>query len=172
CVVPGTPTISVTPSFVGKTAAVAAAEAAAVGLQVTIAYLNSPSVQAGTIISQFPTVGTNVAQGSSITITVSSGPTSVMVPDVVGKPQSAATTQIAGAGLAPTVTQANDPVIAAGLVLSQAPNAGTPVPPGSGVNIVISLGPSVATVPNVVARDLAAAVTAISAAGLNIGTAN
>jgi RHS repeat-associated protein len=172
CTAPTVPTVALAPSLIGKTPAAAAADAAAAGLLLTVSTLNSPNVPAGTIISQLPSGGTTVARGSAIEITVSSGPTSVIVPDVVGKPQSTAMTQIASVGLAPTFTQANDPVVAAGLVLSQAPLAGTPVPPGSGVNVIVSLGPSVATVPNVVARDLAAAVTAISAAGLNIGTAN
>ena len=170
CVVPGIPTIAVAPSFVGKTPAQAAAEAAAAGLQLTINSLNSPTVPAGTIISQLPAPGASVAQGSAITITVSTGPSSIVVPNVVGTPQTAAVGQMTDLGLAPSLTEVNDPAIAAGLVVSQAPGAGTHVPPGSGVSLMISLGPAVATAPNIVARNLAGAITAISSAGLNLGT--
>jgi RHS repeat-associated protein len=170
CAVPAIPSVTVAPGFIGQTPAVAAAEAAAAGVQLTIVSLNSPNVPAGVIVSQLPAPGTNVARGSAITITVSSGPTSVAVPDVVGMPQTAAATGIAGVGLAPSITQTNDPIIAAGLVISQAPVAGTQVPPGSGVNLTISLGSAVATIPNVVARNLAGAVSSIIGAGLNLGT--
>src|SRR5262249_13103419 len=98
CAAPPIPTITVAPGFIGKPPAIAAAEAAAAGVQLTIVSLNSPTVPAGVIISQLPGAGTNVARGSAITITVSSGPTSVAVPDVVGLPQSAAATGIAGVG--------------------------------------------------------------------------
>jgi RHS repeat-associated protein len=170
CTTPPTPSITTAPGFIGQTPALAAAAAAAAGVQLSIVSLNSPSVPAGVIISQLPAAGTNVALGSAITITVSSGPTSVAVPNVVGMPQGAATTGIAGVGLAPSITQINDPVIAAGLVISQAPVAGTQVPPGSGVSLTVSLGSAVTTIPNVVARNLSGAVSSIFGAGLNLGT--
>jgi len=69
---------------------------------------------------------------------------------VVGQPQSLAAGQISGAGLAPSVTQVNDPAVPAGLVIAQAPVPGTQVPPGSGVSLTVSLGSAVTTVPNMV----------------------
>ena len=172
CVVPTRPSVVVAPNFVGTTLALASAQAAAAGVQLTIASLTSPTIPAGTIVSQLPAAGTSVAQGSSVIITVSAGPNAVGVPQVVGKPRSTATSEINGAGLSPAITEVSDPAIPAGLVISQAPIAGTQVPPGSGVSISVSLGPAVATVPNLVALSLPGAVTAITSAGLNLGTMN
>ena len=170
CVAPSRPSVVAAPSFVGKTPAVAAAEAAAAGVELTIVSLNSPTIPAGVIVSQLPIAGTTVAQGSSVVITVSTGPNAVPVPQVVGKPRSNATSEINDAGLVPAITDVNDPAIPAGLVISQAPVAGTQVPPGSGVSLTVSRGPAMATVPNIVALSLPGAVTAITNAGLNLGT--
>src|SRR5262249_22521076 len=73
-------------------------------------------------------------------------------------------------GLAPSIVEVNDPVVATGLVISQAPSAGTQVPPGSGVSLTVSIGAAVTTVPNVVSRNLAGAVNSIIGAALNLGT--
>jgi hypothetical protein len=55
-------------------------------------------------------------------------------------------------------------------VLSQAPVAATQVTPGSAVNLVVSTGPVLVAVPNVVNLAQAAATTAITNAGLVVGT--
>lgn len=66
----------------------------------------------------------------------------VAVPNVVGETQAAATTDITNAGLVlGTVTSQYSDSVAAGLVISQLPTAGTLVSLGSSVSIVLSLGP-------------------------------
>ena len=59
----------------------------------------STTVPAGRVISQSPTAGTQVTQGSAVTLVVSSGPPQVAVPNVVGLTQAAATSAITGANL-------------------------------------------------------------------------
>jgi hypothetical protein len=67
----------------------------------------------------------------------------VDVPDVVGLAQAAAETAITGAGLdVGTVTTENSDTVAAGDVISQDPVAGTSVPVGSAVDLVVSSGPA------------------------------
>ena len=94
------------------------------------------------------------------------------VPDVVGQTQAAATSAITGAGLnVGTVTTASSSSIVVGNVISQNPAAGAMVAPATTVNIVVSSGPAAqVTVPNVVGQTQAAASTAITAAGLRVGT--
>ncbi len=93
------------------------------------------------------------------------------VPDVAGMTQTAASTAIAGAGLAVgTVTQAYDAVVASGLVVSQSPTAGSSVSSGSAVDFVVSQGPQPVSVPNVVGMMQAAASAAITGAGLTVGS--
>jgi hypothetical protein len=103
---------------------------------------SSPTVAAGSIISQAPAAGASVAPGSAVNLVVSTGPANVSVPNVVGLTQAAATTAITGAGLVVgTVTTASSPTVAAGSVISQNPVGGSSVAPGSAVNLVVSTGP-------------------------------
>ena len=96
----------------------------------------------GLVISQDPAAGTMVAIGSSVDFVVSLGPVMITVPDVVGISQTAAQQAIGAAGLTVgTVTTEHSDTVSAGDVISQAPVAGTSVPGGSAVNLVVSLGP-------------------------------
>ena len=67
----------------------------------------------------------------------------VIVPNVVGLTQAAATTSLTGAGLVVgTVTMASSPTVPAGNVISQTPGGGTSVAVGSAVNLTVSTGPA------------------------------
>ena len=50
----------------------------------------SATVPKDSVISQNPTAGTSVAEGTSVSLVVSLGPGPVTVPDVVGMTQTAA----------------------------------------------------------------------------------
>ncbi|HEY0801614.1 MAG TPA: PASTA domain-containing protein, partial [Steroidobacteraceae bacterium] len=100
-----------------------------------------------------------------------SAPANVAVPNVVGLTQAAATTAITGAGLKlGTVATASSSTVVSGSVISESPGASTSVASGSTVNLTVSSGPAPVTVPNVVGMTQAAATTAITGAGLNLGT--
>ena len=123
------------------------------------------------MISESPAAGTSVSAGSAVNLVVSSGPAPVLVPNVVGLTQAAATTAITGAGLVVgTVTTQASGTVAAGNVISESPAAGTSVSAGSAVNLVVSSGPAPVLVPNVVGLTQAAATTSITGAGLVVGT--
>ncbi len=93
------------------------------------------------------------------------------VPNVVGQTQAAATSAITGAGLVVgTVTKQASSTVASGTVISENPAAGSMVSSGSAVNLVVSSGPAQVAVPNVVGQTQAAATTAITTAGLALGT--
>jgi len=96
----------------------------------------------------------------------------VTVPNVVGLTQANATTVITGAGLVlGTVTNQTSSTVPSGDVISQNPVSGTSAITGSAVNIVVSTGSSSqVTVPNVVGLTQANATTAITGAGLVLGT--
>lgn len=109
---------------------------------------------------EFAFQGFTIAVGSPVT-----------VPNVVGQAQAAAQTAITAAGLTVgTITNAPSNTVPAGKVISQEPAAGATAPSGSAVNLVISSGPQEASVPNVVGQTQAAAQTAITVAGLTVGT--
>ena len=166
----GTATVPA-PNVIGQTQSGAQGSITAAGLIVfSIATQNDAAV-AGTVISQSPVGGTSVALGSAVALVVSLGPANSTVPNVVGLTQAAASTAITGAGLTVgTITTANSATVPAGNVISQNPVGGTSVAPGSAVALTVSLGPANVTVPNVVGLTQAAASTAITGAGLTVGT--
>src|ERR1700724_78406 len=130
----------------------------------------SNTVATGKVISQDPASGSSAAQGSQVNLIISSGPQMVTVPNVEGLTQDAATTAITAAKLTVgTVTQQTSNTVATGKVISQDPASGNSVAQGSRVNLVISLGPQMVTVPNVEGLTQDAATTAITAAKLTMG---
>ena len=116
----------------------------------------------------FEVSATNAGGTGSVAVVLS---ISAVVPNVVGLTQATASTAITNAGLiVGTVTTASSNTVAAGAVISQNPGGGASVTAGSNVNFVVSSGVAAATVPNVVGLTQAAASTAITGAGLSVGT--
>src|SRR6202011_1346323 len=137
----------------------------------TVTQQSSNTVATGNVISQDPASGNSVAQGSPVNLVVSSAPQTVTAPNVEGLPQDAATTAITAVKLmGGTVTQQSSNTVATGNVISQEPASGSSVAQGSPVNLVISSGPQMVTVPNVEGLTQAAATAAITAAKLAVGT--
>jgi len=109
-------------------------------------------------------------KGTQVDVVVSLGPAPRSVPNVVGKTFDQAKAEIDKLGL----VTARDPdafsdTVKAGQVISTDPAAGTQVQRGSTVHVVVSKGPDVVTVPNVVGQPQAAATTALQQAGLTVG---
>ena len=135
----------VVPDVTGLTQAAADAALQAVDLVVgVITQASDPLVPAGSVISQNPVAGTTVFAGSAVDLVISTGPgvINVVVPNVTGLTQAAATAALQADNLVVgVITQASDPVVPAGSVISQNPVAGTTVVSGSAVDLVISTGP-------------------------------
>ncbi len=144
--VTGTPVIAnvIVPNVVNQTQAAATTAITGAGLAVgTVTQNSSPTVPAGSVISQNPAAGASVAPGSAVALDVSTGPAKVIVPNVDNQTQAAATTAISGAGLTVgAITLAYSTTVPAGSVISQNPAAGASVAPGSAVSLTVSVGPS------------------------------
>jgi serine/threonine-protein kinase len=111
------------------------------GLQYTVVNKTS-TVPKGTVLSANPASGATVAQGSSVTLTVSSGPANVTVPSLAGLSQPQAGVLLGQAGLnVGNVTSQASNQYSAGLIISSSPGTGASVTPGSSVDIVVSSGP-------------------------------
>lgn len=95
----------------------------------------------------------------------------VVVPDMVRSTRADAEKALSDLGLKADVTEASDPVIDAGLVISSDPAGQTKVDKGSTVKLVVSTGVEQIEVPDVVGATQADAEAALTAAGLKI-TAN
>lgn len=135
------------------------------GFKAQIAKANSDQVEAGLVIRSDPPGGTTATRGSTVVLTVSRGQKLAKVPVLVGTQRSVAVQQIRGRGLSPSVEERESPK-PAGEVISQAPSAGSELPRGSSVAIVVSEGERKSTMPNVIGMERKEAVEAVRAAGL------
>lgn len=107
----------------------------------------SDTVPAGVVMAVTDQSGKAVAQGATfpvgavLILTCSDGLEPVTVPNVVGMTGEAAVAALKGAGLQVTSSKAYSPTVAAGVVMSQSPVAGTEGFRLDTVAIVISKGP-------------------------------
>jgi beta-lactam-binding protein with PASTA domain len=133
--------VAVVPDVVLMTEAAANSTIYADGLIVgTVTYEYSYTVAAGFVISQSPVAGTALPAGSPVDLFVSLGPP-IEVPNVVTMTDSNASSTITDASLiVGALTYEYSETMAAGIVISQNPTAGTIVVVGAPVDMVISLG--------------------------------
>ena len=159
------------PDVVGLTQAAAEAAITVANLTVgAVSTASSDTVPAGDVISQNPIAGTDVTEGSAVDLVVSLGPANIPAPDVVGQSQAAAEAAIIAANLiVGDVTTTNSDTVPVSDVISQDPLAGTNVAAGSAVDLVVSLGPALIPVPDVVGQSQASAEAEIIAANLIVG---
>ena len=142
------------PDLVNQTQADATNLLTAAGLELgTVTTETSTTVPAGSVISQDPAAGEKVDKGSSVSIVVSSGTptptatptpttspttTGVSVPNVYGMQSSAAEQELTALGLQAAYRTKPNTGQPSGTVVNIRPDAGTVVPPGSTVLLVIA----------------------------------
>jgi serine/threonine-protein kinase len=118
-------------------------------------------------VKQDPPEGTRLKQGQTVTIFGSSGPVLVTVPDVTGKTEAQARDLLRRAGLVVgKVDHQTDERVTRGRVISQSVPGGTSVRGATKVDLVVSSGKPVATVPNVVGMSQADAENALASHNL------
>ncbi len=153
------------PSTSGLTVAEAEAELEAAGFKARVETAHSDRVEEGQVIHSDPSGGETATRGTDVLLTVSSGPKLATVPVLAGTQRSVAVQQIRGRGFTPSVEEEAS-AKPAGEVIRQAPNAGSQLPAGSTVSIVVSQGEEKAQAPNVIGKLRAEAVEAVREAGL------
>ena len=159
----------VVPNVEKEQATTAEAKLLALGFNVSTNYQNASASQ-GTVVNQSPGPDKAAPKGSTVVLTVSNGPAKITVPNVTGLSLAQASNKLGVAGLAVgTTTSQPSTSVPNGDVISTSPAAGTQVAPNSSVNLVVSSGYNT-TVPNVVGDTQSAADSAITSAGLTVGT--
>jgi serine/threonine-protein kinase len=128
----------------------------------------SETVPAGVVISQDPAAGASVRRNTEVAVVVSKGREPIKVPTVTGAGFDAASSAIRRAGL--TVARAEDvnsDTVPAGQVVSQNPAKGT-LHRGDTVTVVVSKGPVMVTVPDVVDQQDTVAEKALTDLGFKV----
>jgi serine/threonine-protein kinase len=129
--------------------------------------------KAGTVISQDPQGGTKAKDGSTVSLTVSSGPGSVAVPTVVGETEAQAKSSIEIANLTVgKVVHESNTQFTSGRVIDTSPTAGTSVTVGSAVTLIVSTGPPSVQVPDVTSEDVGQAKATLQGRGFNVTTSD
>ncbi|MCD8005850.1 MAG: PASTA domain-containing protein [Oscillospiraceae bacterium] len=135
-------------------------------IQVEEVYDNN--VTAGQVISQSIGAGTEVEEGSSLTITVSLGPESFEIPDVEGLTLTEAQSTLESLGLVVTVEYQQNDNVETDCVISQDTVTGTEVKRGDRVTLVVSSGKSIITVPDVSGESYEDAVEILEEQGFKV----
>lgn len=131
---PGDTTIPV--DLVGKTLSEARDELASVGLLITQTIPVDSNQAPGVVVGVSPTPGSTISAGSGVILQISSG--NIEVPDLVRSTEIQARTTLIQAGFLPNVITTNDSTQPNGIVLAQAPAAGTTQNIGSSVTITVN----------------------------------
>ncbi len=151
------------PDLVGLTLAEAESAIADADLQVGAVDIADDAAPVDTVLSQDPAADSEIDQGAAVNLIVSSGPSSVEVPQVKDLPEAEAVAAITDAGLVVATTeQKTNATVPAGNAVKTVPAAGETVAPGTPVTLTVSRGPKQAVVPDLVGLTLAEAESAIA----------
>ncbi|MFE6054664.1 Stk1 family PASTA domain-containing Ser/Thr kinase [Kitasatospora sp. NPDC056446] len=163
------------PSLVGKTLADAKAAAAAAGSKLVVAEGDKiacpdANIKKDQVCTQNPAAGNQVAETSTITVQVSSGPAKATMPSLVGKTKDQALQALAAAGFTNVGTPEykDDDTAAQDTVTAQDPAANAAVDPAAPVKLTVSQGKSKVTVPNVVGAQKDDATNQLQGLGLQV----
>ena len=129
---------------------------------------NSDTVDPGKVTRTDPPAGSQVEKGTIITLYVSTGKAQVQIPDVSNQDPVTAANTLGAKDL--TVEQVSQPsdTVDADKVIGTNPPAGTSVPKGSKVQLIVSTGKEQIRVPNVVGLSKSDATTELQNAGFQV----
>jgi len=155
------------PDFVGMEITVAQRTAQRAGLNPEVVEINHPTISSGTVILQAPEVDTTLRKGDSVVLTVSKGPSSQKLPDLVGMSTQNAINTLQPMGVTLMVLErVVSSEVQADLIISQTPDAETQCKSGDIVQVVVSGG--MAFVPDLLGQPLSTAQETLAEAGLGI----
>lgn len=131
---------------------------------------SDPVIPAGHVLWQDPPPETGLVRGAVVTLTVSSGPGAIAVPDVFAFELSQARHVLEAAGLRvgniDTVANAAE----VGIIVATRPSAGASRSPGGAVDLVVSRGPADIRIPELVGLRQEEARQRLESVGLRLGT--
>ena len=125
-------------------------------------------IPAGQVVSTSPAAGTRLKRNAAVDLVVSQGRQPISVQDFTGKPADQAVSALTGAGLRVDATQQQfSDTVPQGSVISQNPPGGT-LYKGDKVTLVVSKGPQLVPVPDVVGKQQDQAAQQLRAAGFQV----
>jgi beta-lactam-binding protein with PASTA domain len=169
----GSPLVPV-PNVLGMTIEEAATAIYAAELTVgDVSEEYSETIPEGLVLLQLPafTAEPSVEPDSPVDLTISKGPTPIIVPDVAGMTEQEATDALVEAGLIlGEVTHENSDDVEEGLIIRHNPLAGTVQLQGTPVDIWVSDGPRPRVIPDLVGLEQSEAEITIATTVFTLGT--
>ncbi|MBN2622414.1 MAG: serine/threonine protein kinase, partial [Acidimicrobiales bacterium] len=159
------------PHVIGQQLEAATTTLEAEGFEVTPVFETSDRPE-NEVTASDPPAGEEADLGSTVTLTVSSGPEPVVVPNVVNMTEPEARQALTAVNLTATTVQEENAEVEEGLVFEQDPPADQEVPPGTAVTIKVSSGAGTIEVPNVAGQSQDDARNALAGAGFTSVTAS
>jgi serine/threonine-protein kinase len=120
------------------------------------------------VLDQSPAPNEALAKGKTVTLTVSSGPEQVSIPDEKGKDAATAANDLGNLGLKTAIKDEPSDTVDKGKVIRTEPGSGTKVDKGSTVTLVVSSGQSQVTVPDVIGLTEDEATASLTSAGFKV----
>lgn len=158
-------TSRVIPDLVNVSSERAQDDLAKLDLASTIVFESSAEITEGNVISTDPEAGVSVEEGTTVTVHVSSGVETAVVPKIEGMTLADATKALKAAGLElGTVIQRNDKALQADTVISSSEKPESEVAPGTVINLVVASGK--VTLTDLVGWTVDAATTNLTDLGL------
>ena len=162
------------PNLIGENVDVARARIEAQGFTVgAIEYQFTEDVDENIVIDQNPVGGETAPPGTPVNLIVSSGPSSIEVPDVSGKTSDTAVLELTRAGFESVETvEEFSPDVLAGFVIETNPAAGQTVPREATIIVIVSQGPEPVDVPNLRGQSTTQAQNTLNELGLLLVVSN
>jgi len=120
------------------------------------------------VIDQDPNPGEQADKGSTVTLEVSDGPGTVLVPAVANLRQGQATRELEDAGLKVTVDSESSEKVKKGFAVRTVPGEGKEVTKGTRVRLLVSSGPEQIAVPDVTGLSRESAESLLRDEGLEV----
>src|ERR687893_483840 len=154
------------PTVLGQDVAAAEAAITAAGFQVE-KVVEPNDAPAGQVFAQDPQGADEAEVGSTVTLSVSGGPETSPVPDVVNMTALEANQTLTAAGFLVTQVAVEDDEVEEDHVVSQDPPANAEAAPGATITINVSSGSGTVTVPGVAGQSEGDARSTLNGAGLS-----
>jgi len=161
---PAAPKNRQVPNVLNLGESAASAQLRAEGFKVSPARAVSTTVLKNAVISTNPAGGSTAPRGSTVVVTISTGPPNVAVPNVVDQPVDPATLLLQQDGFVVSAKKLVSPQ-PPGTVLKQHPASGK-APQGSTVTLTVAQAPPNVTLPRLVGQTEAAASALLGKLGL------
>jgi serine/threonine-protein kinase len=129
---------------------------------------SSETVPRGRVIDQNPENATRVVKGSAVTLTISTGPPPVQIPDLSSQPAATAQDALKSLGFQVKTKEDFSDTVPAGDVIKTDPLGGTQAPKGSTVTLYVSKGPKTFPMPDVRGMTKEQATAELKSMGLSV----